>query len=82
MTIRINLNGENILENADNKFYGLRARVEFDLDLLDEDEDVIDIMDRILTLDVKPSRMFITKGRVDIFYQLKRRLLYNLSQDI
>lgn len=74
MTIRINLNGENILENADNKFYGLRARVDFDLDLLDEDEDVIDIMDRILTLDVKPSRMFITKGRVDIFYQPQKEI--------
>ncbi len=73
MTIRINLDGENILENVDNKFYGLRARVDFDLDLLDED--VIDIMDRILTLDVNPSRMFITKGRVDIFYQPQRRFL-------
>ena len=72
MTIRINLDGENILENVDNKFYGLRARVDFDLDLLDED--VIDIMDRILTLDVNPSRMFITKGRVDIFYQPQKEI--------
>lgn len=74
MTIKINLNGENILENADNKFYGLKARVDFDLELLDEDEDVRDIIERILTLDIKPSRMLIKKGRVDIFYQPQKEI--------
>lgn len=59
---------------VDNKFHGLRASVEFDLDLLNEDEDVIDIMEWILDLDVKPSRMFIKKGRIDVFYQPQKEI--------
>lgn len=74
MTIKINLDGENILKNEDNKFYGLRARVDFDLELLDEDEDVRDIIEMILTLDIKPSRLLIKKGRVDIFYQPQKEI--------
>ena len=58
----------------DNKFHGLRARVHFDLDLLNEDEDVIDVMEWILNLDVKPSRMFIKKDRIDLFYQPQKQI--------
>lgn len=59
---------------VDNKIHGLRASVEFDLELLNEDEDVRDVIERILTLDIKSSRMFIKKGRIDIFYQLQKEI--------
>lgn len=59
---------------VDNKFHGLRASVEFNLELLNEYEDIRDVIEWILTLDVKQSRMLIKKGRIDIFYQPQNKI--------
>lgn len=60
---------EDLVKITDNQFYGLRASFNVNINSLKCDEDVIEIIEKILDLDVKPSRVFVKHDKLDIFYQ-------------
>lgn len=60
---------EDLVKITDNKFYGLRASFNVNINSLKCDEDVIEIIEKILDLDIKPSRVFVKHDKLDIFYQ-------------
>ncbi|WP_226891072.1 hypothetical protein [Paraclostridium bifermentans] len=60
---------EDLVKITDNQFYGLRASFNVNINSLKCDEDVIEIIEKILDLDIKPSRVFVKHDKLDIFYQ-------------
>lgn len=60
---------EDLVKITDNQFYGLRASFNVNINYLKCDEDVIEIIEKILDLDIKPSRVFVKNDKLDIFYQ-------------
>ncbi|WP_270941636.1 hypothetical protein [Romboutsia lituseburensis] len=60
---------EDLVKITDNQFYGLRASFNVNINSLKCDEDLIEIIEKILDLDIKPSRVFVKHDKLDIFYQ-------------